>query len=81
MCKRMQLHQDAAVIGYKLSADRIKDPVQQLSTAEDYKSAVGAILRKIRGARTKEHKLILYNLVRVLLVSPAQASLSMMVDI
>lgn len=65
MCKRMQLDKDMAVLGYKLSADRARDPARRLSTAEDYEFAMEELRRKVKNARTKEHKLVLHNLVRV----------------
>lgn len=64
MCRKMQVDQETAVLGYKLSGDRVKDSARQLSTVEEYKSAIEEIRRKVRNARTKEHKLILHNLVR-----------------
>ena len=61
----MQLDQVVAVLGYKFSGDRVKDPPRQMSTAEDYKIAVEGIQKRIRNARTKEHHLVLHNLVSV----------------
>ena len=66
ICKKMRLDQETAVIGYKLSGDCVKDSARQLSTAEEYKSAMEEIQRKVRNARTKAHKLILHNLVHAL---------------
>lgn len=63
MCQKMQLDKDTAVLGYKLSSDRVKDSPRQLSTAEDYNFAMEGIQKKLRNARSKEHKLILHNLV------------------
>lgn len=63
MCKNMRLDQTVAVLGYKFSGDRVKDSPRQLSTAEDYKLAMDEIRRRVRNARTKEHKLVLHNLV------------------
>lgn len=66
MCKNMQLpDQAAAVLGYKFSTDRVKDAARQMSTAEDYTLAMEELLAKVRSARTKEHKLVLHNLVGV----------------
>lgn len=59
----MQLDRDTAVLGYKLSSDHVKDSPRQLSTVEDYNFAMEGIQRKLRNARSKEHKLILHNLV------------------
>jgi hypothetical protein len=74
MCKRMGLDKDAAVLGYKFSTDRVRDAARQLSKADDYKFAMEEIRRKVRNARTKEHKLVLHNLVSVWLVVPIQVS-------
>ena len=74
MCKRMGLDKDTAILGYKFSTDRVRDAAQQLSTADDYKFAMEEIQRKVRNARTKEHKLVLHNLVSVWLVIPIQVS-------
>ena len=70
MCKKMQLDESVAILGYKFSADRIKDSAQQLSTTEDYEFAMEEIRRKVRNARTKEHTLILHNLVSVSPIFP-----------
>ena len=64
MRKKMRLDEDAA-LGYKFSADRQKDPVRKLSTAEDYKLAMEELKQKIRSARTRQHKLVLQNLVNI----------------
>jgi hypothetical protein len=63
MCKKMGLDQTTAVLGYKFSGDRAKESPRQLSSTEDYQLAMGEIRRKVRNARTKEHRLILHNLV------------------
>jgi len=69
MCTKMQLDQDTAVLGYKLSADRVKDSVRQLSTVEEYKFAMAEIRKKVGGARSVKHKLVLHNLVSTLSIS------------
>lgn len=74
MCKKMQLDESVAILGYKFSADRIKDSARQLSTMEDYEFAMEEIRRKVRNARTKEHTLILHNLVSVSPIFPTRAS-------
>jgi hypothetical protein len=65
MCKHMQLDSQAAVISYKLSSDRAKDAVREISTEEDYVLAMDSILKKTRNARMKAYTLILHNLVSV----------------
>lgn len=60
MRKKMRLDKDAP-LGYKFSADRQKDPIRKLSTVEDYNFAMEEIQKKIRNARTKEHRLVLHN--------------------
>jgi hypothetical protein len=65
MCKNMQLDQTVAVLGYKFSGDRVRDPPRQLSTAADYRLAMEEIQRRVKNARTKEHKLVLHDLVCV----------------
>ena len=63
MCKDMQLDPAVAVLGYKFSEDRVRLPPRQMSTAEDYTIAMEEILKKVKNARTREHKLVLHNLV------------------
>ena len=46
MCAKMQLDQDTAILGYKLSADHVKDSVRQLSTVEEYKFAMAEIRKR-----------------------------------
>lgn len=71
MCKNMQLDQTVAALGYKFTGDRVKDPPRALSTAEDYRIAMEEIQRRVRTARTKEHKLVLHNLVGVPFTHPS----------
>lgn len=63
MCKRMRLDKDTASIGYKFTGDPVRGNARHLLTVEDYELAMGEIRRKIRNARTKEHMLVLKNLV------------------
>jgi hypothetical protein len=61
----MQLDPGTAIIGYKLSDERVKKPPQEMTSEEDYKLAMGLILQKTRNAKSKTHMLILHNLVGI----------------
>ena len=63
MCQDMRLDSAVAVLGYKFSEDRVRLPPRQMLTAEDYMIAMEEILKRARNARTREHKLVLHNLV------------------
>lgn len=76
MCKRMQLNKDTAALGYKFSGDRKKDLARQLLTAEEYGFAMNEIRSRVRNARTKEHKLVLHNLVSTSHAFPSEPALN-----
>lgn len=65
MCANMQLDPQTAVIGYKISGDRVKDAAREISSEEDYVFAMETILKKTQNARSKTHTLVLQNLVSV----------------
>lgn len=66
----MEVDPQTAIIGYKISGDRVKDTAREISTEEDYKLAMESILKKTRNARSKTYMLILQNLVGVLIGLP-----------
>ena len=39
----MGLDQSTAILGFKFSSDRVKEPIRQLSTMEDYQFAIREI--------------------------------------
>ena len=70
MCENMEVDPQTAIIGYKISSDRVKDIARELSTEEDYKLAMESILKKTWNERSKTYMLILQNLVGVLIGLP-----------
>ncbi|THU97007.1 hypothetical protein K435DRAFT_857992 [Dendrothele bispora CBS 962.96] len=62
VCAKMELDPLQALIGYKFSDDRVKDPARRLTNDDEFQDALAKVKDKMRRARTREVVMIIHNL-------------------